>query len=59
MLIPPGDKIKLKEVIEKLIEDSGLRKKIGEAQRRNIVSNYSLIETGRRYLSLLDGLIMN
>jgi glycosyltransferase involved in cell wall biosynthesis len=52
LLVPPADARALAEVIERLLDDSGLRGRLGQEGRRRVVDHFSWRETAVRTLAL-------
>ena len=54
LLVPPGNAQALADAIEGLMDDSGLRTRLGQAGRRRIVDHFSWRETATRTLALYE-----
>jgi glycosyltransferase involved in cell wall biosynthesis len=52
LLVPPGDARALADAIEHVLDDSGLRQRLGQEGRRRIVDHFSWRETAVRTLAL-------
>ncbi len=59
VLVPPGNAVALADVIQRLAENPGMRKEMGEAGRHRVEARFGLESTIRRtedlYLDLLNG----
>jgi len=58
VLVAPGDAVALADAIQRLTQDPGMRKKMGEAGRRRVENHFSILSTIRNtenlYLELLE-----
>ena len=52
LLVPPGDATSLADAIEQVLDDSRLRRRLGQAGRQRIVDHFSWRETAVRTLAL-------
>lgn len=57
LLVPPKDPLTLAKTLEKLINDSELRKRLGAAARRSIMSDFSLERVVSETLAIYEELL--
>lgn len=46
-----------KTALDKILDEPGIREKLGEAGRRYVQENYSVEAIGKKYITIIDGLI--
>jgi glycosyltransferase involved in cell wall biosynthesis len=54
LLVEPGDVPGLRSAIDRLLADSGLRRRLGQQARAHVLENYTSEIMARRYLELYD-----
>jgi glycosyltransferase involved in cell wall biosynthesis len=55
ILVPPHDEHGLADAVIKLIEDSALRKELGENARKRVEEKFNIDRNIRRYIDLFSG----
>ncbi|GAI33509.1 unnamed protein product [marine sediment metagenome] len=58
-LVEPGNPKALAEAMEKILNDENLARRIGEANRKKIVGNYSLDKVVEKYLELYGKIVQS
>ncbi len=59
LLVPPTDATALASAIERLLEDAGLRERLGLAGQQRVKTRYSIEHMGKAYEDLLHRLVKN
>ena len=55
-MVRPGDAAELQAAIQRLLDDSGLTRRLGEAARRTVLASYSASSVSSQYAQLFQRL---